>query len=133
MGEKLNRRWTCEAVRTPTYGAACVRPEEHREDAGTYVIRAGDRIIGHVSSKGDAALICQSRRAAMEQLVHSSFEARQHRLKTQSMRKDIQLLMSTLTTVANSLKETTRRRDVTMAREQACRTLRKMKSRGYSP
>ena len=119
MEEKLNRRWTYE---------------EHPQDAShTYVIRAGDRIIGNVSSRGDADRICRSRRAGMQQSMHSSFEARTHRFKTQSMREDIRLLLSTLTSVANALKETTRRRDVTTAREQARRILRKMKARGYSP
>ena len=119
MGEKPNRRWTYE---------------EHPQDAShTYVIRAGDKIIGQVGSRGDADLICRSRRAAMQQSMHSTFEARQHRLRTQSMREHIRLLLSTRTSVAYALKETTRRRDVLTAREHARRILRKMKAHGFSP
>ncbi len=106
--------------------------EEVRSGANGYVIRSGDRIIGRIGNQGDADLICRARRESMRQASQIAFDTRQHSMKVQNLRRDIRLLMDTLNHLADALKETARRRDVTAAREKATKILRIMKAHGHT-
>lgn len=95
-----------------------------------YEVRVGERVIGRVASRGDADMICRSRMDALRETSRSAFQARQHRGQIMRMQEDIRLLMSTLRSVSGCLR-LLKPRDVTRAREEAARTLRALKSRGY--
>lgn len=105
---------------------------EEKRGSQAYVIRSGDKIIGRVEAQGDADLICRARRESVRQASRIATDARQHLMQVQNLRGDIRLLMDTLNQLADALKETARRRDVTSAREKATKILRIMKAHGHT-
>ena len=103
---------------------------DQERESDEYVIRAGEKVIGKIGSKGDVDLICRARRKGVRDAMRFALTARQHRLEVQRLRQDIRILMLALHFVADALKQK-RPREVTAAREEATKILRKMQSQGH--
>jgi len=97
-----------------------------------YVIREGEEVIGEIYSPGAADLICRTRNHSARQASENAFQARQHRIQVSTLREDIRILIDAVDLASDALRQTTRERDVTAARERLRRVLRMMKSRGHT-
>ena len=100
-------------------------------ESDRYVIREGEEVIGEMRSRGDADLICRTRNHSARQAAEIAFQARQHRMQVSNLREDIRLLIDAVATATDALRQTTRQRDVTAARERLHKIQKTMKSRGH--
>jgi hypothetical protein len=114
--EKPNQSWT--------YG-------EGGNGRQRYEIYSGDRVVGHVKSRGDAELICRAGREAVRSAMLRAVDARQFRRQTNTLRADIRCLMESLHKIGQALKRGSRPREILAAREEVRRVIRKMRSRGH--
>jgi len=114
--QKTSRNWT--------YG----QPESRRN---LYAIYSGERVVGHVKSQGDAEIICRAEREAVRTAMLRSFDARQFRQQTATLRTDIHALMESLNRIGQVLKRGSRPREILAAREEVRQVIRKMRARGH--
>jgi hypothetical protein len=96
-----------------------------------YALHEGDEVIGHVKSAGAAEMICRAERELVRSAMLRAVDARQHRYQLNAMRTDIRILMLSLDNVAKVLKRGSRPREITAAREEVRKILKKMRARGY--